>query len=131
MRLRRICSEDSDFYVKSKVYAQYLIDCRHNNAHVNRVFEEVGNMTRDEVRKSKPKSKGNKCVFVTKYNPRVRDIASIIREHRGISDMDERASEILPKNSIRVAYSRGANLKELLAPSNPYRGCGACRSRLF
>ena len=28
----------------------------------------------------------------------------------------------MPKNSIRVAYSRGANLKELLAPSNPYRG---------
>ena len=107
LRLRRICSEDSDFYVKSKVYAQYLIDCGHNSAHVNTVFEEVGNMTRDEARKSKPKSKGNKCVFVTKYNPRVRDIASIIREHRGIIDRDERASEILPKNSIRVAYSRG------------------------
>ena len=34
----------SDFYVKIKVYAQYLIDCGHNRAHVNRVFEEVGNM---------------------------------------------------------------------------------------
>ena len=67
LRLRRIyiCSEDSDFYVKSKVYAHYLIDCGHNSAHVNRVFEEVGNMTRDEARKSKPKPKGNKCVFVT------------------------------------------------------------------
>ena len=72
LRLGRICSEDRDFYVKSKVYAQYLIDCgRRNSAHVNRVFEEVGNMTRDEARKSKPKPKGNKCVFVTKYNPRV------------------------------------------------------------
>ena len=136
LRLRRICSEDSDFYVKSKVYAQYLIDCGHNSAHVNRVFEEVGNMTRDEARKSKPKSKGNKGVFVTKYNPRVRDIAGIIREHRGIIDRDERASEILPKNPIRVAYSRGANLKELLAPSNPYRGgepagrgCFKCAAR--
>ena len=77
-------------------------------------------MTRDEARKSKPK--GNKCVFVTKYNYRVRDIASIICEHRVIIDTDERASEILPKNSIQVAYSKGANLKELLAPSNPYRG---------
>ena len=136
LRLRRICSEDSDFYVKSKVYAQYLIDCGHNSAHVNRVFEEVGNMTRDEARKSKPKTEGNKCVFITKYNPRVRDIASIIREHRVIIDTDERASEILPKNSIRVAYSRGANLKELLAPSNPYqgvepsgRGCIKCTAK--
>ena len=71
LRLRRICSEGRDFYVKSKVDAQYLIDCGRNSAHVNRVLEEVGNMTRDEARKSKPKTKGNKCVFVTKYNPRV------------------------------------------------------------
>ena len=35
----------------------------------------------------------------------VHDIASIIREHRVIIDTDERASEIMPKNSIRVAYS--------------------------
>ena len=50
--------QGGDFYVKSKVYAQYLIDCGRNSAHVNRVLEEVGNMTRDEARKSKPKSKG-------------------------------------------------------------------------
>ena len=59
LKLRSICSEDSDFHVKSKVYAQYLIDCSHNSVHVNRVFEEVGNMTWDEACKSKPK--GNKC----------------------------------------------------------------------
>ena len=66
----------------------------------------------------------------------MRDIASIIRKHRGIIDTDERASEILPKNSIRVANSRGANLKELLAPSNPYRcvepagrGCFKCTAK--
>ena len=55
-------------------------------------------------------------------NPRVCDIASIICEHPVIIDTDERAGEILPKNSIQVAYGKGANLKELLAPSNPYRG---------
>lgn len=122
LRLRRICSEDSDFHAKSKIYAQYLIDCGHNSAYVNRVFEEVGAMTRAEARIFKPKAKRSQCVFVTKYNPRVRDIASIFREHRAIIDMDERASKILPKDSILVAYSRHANLKELLAPSNPYRG---------
>jgi hypothetical protein len=79
-------------------------------------------MTRAEARKSKPNSKGKQCVFVTKYNPRVCDIASIIRKHRDIIDADEQACEILPKSSILVAYSRGANIKELLAPSNPYRG---------
>ena len=52
LRLRRTCSEDSDFHEKSKIYAQYLINCGHNSVHVNRVFEEVGVMTRAEARKS-------------------------------------------------------------------------------
>ena len=124
LRLRRICSEESDFHEKSKIYAQYLINCCHNSVHVNRVFEEVGVMTRAEARKSKPNSKGKQCVFVTKYNPRVCNIASIIRKHHMISSMlMSKPVRFCPKvNSILVAYSRGANLKELLAPSNPYRG---------
>ena len=35
-----------------------------DSIHVNRVFEEVGVLTRAEARKSKPNFKG-KCVFVT------------------------------------------------------------------
>jgi hypothetical protein len=66
--------------------------------------------------------KANLIIKGTKYNPRVCNIASIIRKHHDIIDADEQACEILPKSSILVAYSRGANLKELLALSNPYRG---------
>ena len=35
---------------------------------------------------------------------------------------DEKAIEVLPKGAICVAYKRNANLKELLAPSDPYKG---------
>jgi hypothetical protein len=114
LRLRRICSEDSDFHEKSKIYAQYLINCGHNSVHVNRVFEEVGVMTRAEARKSKPNYKGKQCVFVTKYNPRVCDIASIIRKHHDIIDADEQACEILPKSSILYrVYKKKLNRFEI------------------
>ena len=103
--LRCICSEDSDFYVMYTLNTLLIVAIIVPMS--IEYLRRLGNMTRDEARKSKPKPKGNKCVFVTKYNPRVRDIASIIREHRVIIDTDERASEILPKNSLRVAYSRG------------------------
>jgi hypothetical protein len=54
------------------------------------------------------RDKGKQCVFVTKYNPRVCDIASIIRKHHDIIDADEQAAcEIFPKSSILVAYSIG------------------------
>ena len=62
--------------------------------------------------------------------------STILRKHRTIVDNDEVARAILPENSIRVSYQRGANLKELLAPSNPYkkiepssRGCFKCTAR--
>jgi hypothetical protein len=97
LRLRRICSEDSDFHEKSKIYVQCLINGGHNSIHVNRVLEEVGVITRAEAHKCKPNSKGKQCVFVTKYNPLVCDIASIIRKYRDIIDADEQACEIFPK----------------------------------
>jgi hypothetical protein len=46
LRLRRICSRDADFWEKSRI-------CGHDSAHVNRAFEVVGAMTRDEARSSR------------------------------------------------------------------------------
>ena len=50
LRLRRICSRDADFWEKSRIYMKYLTDCGHDIAHVNRAFEVVGAMTREEAR---------------------------------------------------------------------------------
>ena len=40
-------------------------------------------------------------------------------KHRWVLDSDEQAQKILPESAILVSYKRNANLKELLAPSNP------------
>ena len=120
------------------MYAEYIIDCGHNSMHVHRVFEPVGAMTRDEARKRKHKKEGDNycCSFVPKFNPRAPNVLSILRKHRTIVDNDDVAWAILPEKSIRVSYQRGANLKELLVPSNPYkkiepssRGCFKCTAR--
>ena len=120
------------------MYSGYLIDCGHNSMHVHRVFEQVGVMTQDEARKRKHKKEGNNhcCTFVTKFNSRTSIVLSILRKHRTIVDNDEVAGVILPEKSIRVSYHRGANLKELLAPFNPYkkiepssRSCFKCTAR--
>ncbi len=59
LRLRRICSRDADFWDKSRSYMKYLMDCGHDSAHVNRAFEVVGAMTREEARTSKCKARRN------------------------------------------------------------------------
>ena len=53
---------------------------------------------------------------------------------------DEKARDILPEKVIRVSFKRNANLKELLAPSNPYGkenteveqfGCFNCTAKRY
>ena len=121
LRLRRICSDDEDFKQKSKEYCKYLTDCGHYSEHVLKVFNEIGSMTRQQARRSKRRNEGRPCAFISKFNPRAPDIGKIIRKQRSIIDNDERAKQILPEGAIRVSYKRSSNLKELLAPSNPFR----------
>ena len=105
--------------------------------HVLEKFNEVSNLRRDEARTRRINSVGNHCVLSVKYNPRGPNIREIIKNHRSIIENDERAKEILPTNFIRVSYKRNANLKELLAPSNPYKervvnesiGCFKCAAK--
>ena len=136
LRLRRICSDDEDFKQKSKEYCKYLTDCGHDSEHVLKVFNEIGSMTRQQVRRSKRRNEGRPCAFISKFNPRAPDIGKIIRKQRSIIDNDERAKQILPEGAIRVSYKRSSNLRELLAPSNPFRtrelmgeGCFACTAK--
>ena len=79
MRLRRICSDDNDFRQKSKEYSKYLTNCGHDSEHVLRVFDEIGNMTRQEARKSKRKIGARLCAFISKFNPCAPDIGKIFR----------------------------------------------------
>ena len=137
MRLRRICSQDDDFKVRSEEYIEYLIQCGHDRDHIRSIFQEVSNMTRQEARKSKAKQDSKFCVFCVKYNPRAPDIGKIVKKHLAIIDSEVVARKILPATSIRVAYKRNANLKELLAPSNSNKdeiegdglGCFKCEAR--
>ena len=63
---------------------------------------------------------------------RVHIYTHMIRKQRSIID-NERGKQILPEGAIQVLSERSSNLKELLAPSNPFRtreltaeGCFAC-----
>ena len=74
LRLLSICSKEEDFRAKSAEYANCLIECGHEKEHVLNKFREVGNISREDARKSKKKSNEGYCCLVTKYNPRGPDI---------------------------------------------------------
>ena len=137
LRLRRICSDENDFRERSKEYIQYLLECGHDKTHVVEKFKEVTDITREEARRSRRKVDGGHCVFSVKFNPRAPDIRELFRKHRSVIEYDPHAREILPDRVLRVSYKRNANLKELLAPSNPYinknigdsLGCYKCSAK--
>ncbi len=78
LRLRRICSDDEDFKQRSIEYHKYLTDCGHDSEHVLKVFNEIVGMTRQQARTSKT-NEGRPCAFISKFNPQVPDICTIIR----------------------------------------------------
>ena len=138
LRLRRICSQEVDFKVKSEEYINYLVQCGHDENNVRSTFQEVSNLTRKETRARKKKCDSNPCVLSVKYNPRAPDIRKIIRKHLVIIENDVVAKEILPAKVVRIAYKRLApSTFELLAPSNPYNnkikedgsGCFRCEAK--
>ena len=84
---------------------KYLTDCGHDSAHVNRAFEVIGGMTREEARTSRRKVRRNSCVFVIKFNPSAPDIRKFFRKHRSVLDSDEQAKKILPESAILFRIS--------------------------
>jgi hypothetical protein len=118
-------TDAQDFHDKSEEYANYLITCGHDEQHVRNKFAEVASMTRQEARRSKKRSNINVCIFSGKYNPRgpesVRFKKIGRKKKKEVICGDEKAIDVLPEGAICVAYKRNANLKELLAPADPYK----------
>ena len=115
LRLHRICSRDVDFWEKSWIYMKHLTDSDHDSAHVNRAFEVVGAMSREEARTRRRKVRRDSCVFVNKFNARAPDIRKIFRKHRSVFDSDKQAKKILPESAFLVSYKRNANFEGLIS----------------
>ena len=102
---------------------------------LKKVFEQVASMTRQEARQAKPRKDRKVCVFSAKYKPGAPDIRKIFKKHSSILESDERAKNVLTNKDILVSYKHNADLKELLALSNPYKkfscvkkGCFNCKA---
>ena len=64
LRIRRICSMETDYKVKSNEYAKYLIECGHDEKHVWEKFKEVEAITRSEARRKRKKITINQSCFL-------------------------------------------------------------------
>ena len=85
---------------------------------VDEQLKKTSKISREDGRESKPKTNQiGKIKFVTKYNPILPKIDSIIKKHISILHSDDALKTVFPKDCFSTIYKRNKNLKELIAPS--------------
>jgi hypothetical protein len=122
LRLKRICSSETEFNEKSKDYKAYLVSCGHKPKDVVESFKKVESIPRNEARKRHPpmQTEMKKHRFFTNYNPHHPNIYKIIEKHQDILRTSATLSKIFPSGSFQVVNKREKNLKELVARADPY-----------
>ena len=118
LRLRRICDTTEKYESRVDEYKNSLFARDYKPSLVDKQFEKIGQISREDARKSKPKTtQVSKIKFVTKHNPKLPKINGIIKKHISILHSDDAIKTLFPKDCFSTIYKRNKNLKELIAPS--------------
>ena len=130
-RVRRNCTDDSEFVRAKSEYSKYLLRAGYNISSIDKAFQNVQLLSQEtSVRKTKENQVNvantpskQKCFtsFTPTYHPVINEIHKIIRKNlRSAADSSEELKEILPLDTIKLSSRRDRNLREMLAPSVPY-----------
>ena len=116
LRLRRICSTNETFTLRTNELIGYLHKRGYNRYFLQRETQQVNNITRTEALTPHDTStldKPDRVPFVITYNPALRFISSIIRKHLHILISSPRCYNVF-KTAPIVAYRRSSNLSDFL-----------------
>ena len=82
--------QKKSMYLLARDYKPFLVD---------KLFKKIGQMSREDARKSKPKTnRVSKIKFVTKYNPMLPKIGGIIKKHNAVQHSDDALKTLFPKD---------------------------------
>jgi hypothetical protein len=113
IRIRRICSSDSDFFKQAETMRTHFLKRGFNNDYVNKAIKEVKEMPRDSLLEYKEKQKNQRIPFVLPYHPRMRGVSQILRKHFTSLTSSERLRKTFLEPPM-VAYRRLPSLQDIL-----------------
>ena len=118
LRLRRICSSNETFTLRTNELKTYLNKRGYNMSFLNNEIRRVYDITRDHALAPKDTSddKPSRAPLVVTYNPALRSLSSIIRKHFPILSSSHRCSNVF-KAAPFVAFRRTKNLNDVLVRS--------------
>ena len=118
-RIRRICSEESDFEKQLTKTKTMLLARGYREKIVDTAFNRVRALTREFTLKKVTKQDSNKLTLVLTYDPRLPSIPGVLQKHAKTLKMDSQMQETFA-DGFQVAFKRHRNVKEFL-----------CRARLY
>ena len=113
LRIRRICSSESDLTKRMEELKQMLIHRKYNKNIVEAAIAKAKSLERSEALKRVEKPKNERVVMVVKHHPALPSFSAILRKHWTTMTKEKRLKEIFPQPPM-VAYQQPPNLKSLL-----------------
>ena len=141
--LKRICSTETEFNMKSDKYQIHLIARGHSKKSVRKQFHKASLISREAALTKTPKNhSNNKIVFNLDCHLAFKNVGAIIHKHLPILNKSARMKVIFDPSNTRIltGFRRHKNLKELLSPASfpnthrkqqppPNAGCQKCKKK--
>ena len=114
LRLRRICSTEHLFSLRTDEMKQHLLKRGYTKGCINDAINKASQVPRREAIMEKlEQNKLDRVPFVITYNPLLPNIPKLLQESQTILNASEKCSEVF-KNTPLVSYRRGRNLNDML-----------------
>lgn len=120
LRVRRICSSDSDFLKQSEIMRTHFLKRGFNNDSINAATKEVKEIPRDTLLEYKEKRKNSRIPFVLQYHPRMRGVSHVLKKHFSILTSSERLKKAFLEPPM-VAFRRLPSLRDILVHTGTNR----------
>ena len=116
LRLRRICTYDTDFYEQSDKLITYYLKRGYPEKALKKHLKRASKFTQDELLDVKEKNPTTTPVMVTNYNPSSPNIEEIIHKNWNIISNSADCGPIFTTKPI-VGFRRLPNLRVMLTSS--------------
>ena len=112
-RLKRICSDNAKFEHQLSELKQDLLSRQYNGRIIDKEFDKVRKITRQEALKKVIKEENEREALVVTYHPSLPSVSSVLKKHWEVMTENPNLKRCFPSKSL-VAYRRNKNLKEHL-----------------
>ena len=113
LRLRRICTEDADFWEAANKLRTDLVKCGYKEEKISEDINRAASMDKKSLRTYKEKEPSSRIPFVVTYDDRLPKINEILDENWKLLQVNETESRKFTEKP-RVCYKRNRNLRDIL-----------------